>query len=88
MIKLTAITPHLPDRLELAFSDGGHGLWNAGSLLAGDTVLTRPLTDPAYFARAFVEAGALAWPNGLELLPWSLQAELREAGLLVEAKAA
>lgn len=88
MIKLIAIEPSGTNRLALTFSDGSHGLWSAADLIAADTVLTRPLADPATFARAFIEAGALAWPNGLELSAWGLQAELREAGLLVEAKAA
>jgi hypothetical protein len=88
MIKLIAITPRGPAQLELTFSDGSHGLWSAADIIARDTVLTRPLADPAYFARAFIEAGALAWPNGLELSAWGLQDELREAGLLVKAAAA
>lgn len=88
MIKLIAIVPRGTGTLELTFSDGSHGLWSAADVLACDTVLTRPLADPAYFARAFIEAGALAWPNGLELAPWTLQDELRAAGLLHVAKAA
>jgi hypothetical protein len=88
MIKLVAIAPRGSERLELTFSDGSHGVWSATDILASDTVLTRPLADPAYFARVFIEAGALAWPNGLELAPWALQEELREAGSLEKAKAA
>jgi hypothetical protein len=88
MIKLVAIKPHKDARLELTFSDGSHGMWSAAEIIARDTILTRPLADPAYFARAFIEAGALAWPNGLELAPWTLQQELRDAGQLVAAKAA
>lgn len=88
MIKLVAIAPHGRDRLDLTFSDGSHGVWSAAGLVEHDTVLTRPLADPAYFARVFIEAGALAWPNGLELAPWTLQEELREAGLLEKAEAA
>lgn len=87
MIKLTAIRPQDGDRLELVFSDGSHGIWSAADLIARDTVLTRPLTEVEYFARAFIEAGALAWPNGLELAPWSLQDELRVGDLLVEKAA-
>lgn len=66
MIELTHIEPAGERALELTFSDGSHGRWVADSVIARDTVLTRPLSDPAYFARAFIEAGALAWPNGLE----------------------
>jgi hypothetical protein len=88
MIKLIALEPLDKASLALTFSDGSHGVWSAAELLAHDTVLTRSLRDPAYFARAFIEAGALAWPNGLELAPWTLQNDLREARLLKRAKAA
>ena len=88
MIKLTAIVPRADATVELTFSDGSHGLWSAADIIARRTVLTEPLSDPAYFARAFIEAGALAWPNGLEFAPWTLQAALRDAGLLMAAKAA
>jgi hypothetical protein len=88
MIKLIAIAPAGEHTLDLTFSDGSHGLWSAAALIARDTFLTRPLADSAYFARAFIEAGALAWPNGFELSPWGLQRELREAGLLRLAQAA
>jgi hypothetical protein len=88
MIKLVAIAPHGPAELALTFSDGSSGVWSAAPLIARSTVLTEPLRDPAYFTRAFIEAGALAWPNGLELSPWSLQDELREAKALHSARAA
>ncbi len=88
MITLTAVDPASDDRLALTFSDGSPGLWSAAELLTRQTVLTTPLADPAYFARAFIEAGALAWPNGLELSAWTLQAELRAAGLLQQSRAA
>lgn len=88
MIKLTNIAVNGPAALELTFSDGSHARWSAADLIERATPLTRPLADPAYFARAFIEAGALAWPNGLELAPWTLHDELGEAGLLMKAKAA
>ena len=69
MITLTHIAPNGPATLELTFSDGSHARWSAADLIARDTPLTQPLADPAYFARAFIEAGALGWPNGLELAP-------------------
>lgn len=53
----------------------------------GTTVLTRPLADPSYFARAFVDAGALAWPNGLESSAHSLHATLAAAGKLAREAA-
>ena len=88
MIKLIAMTVNDGGQLTLTFSDGSHGMWSADSLIERDTELTRPLADRAYFARAFIEAGALAWPNGLELSAWTLHDELRIAGMLIAAKAA
>lgn len=80
MIKLVSIRPAGEASLDLAFSDGSSGRWSAESLIARDAELTRPLADPAYFVRAFIEAGALAWPNGLELSAHSLHRRLDEAG--------
>lgn len=82
MIKLVKIDIAGPDCLTLTFSDGSIARWSAQDIIARDTELTRPLADPTYFARAFIESGALAWPNGLELVPWSLHQQLDEAGLL------
>lgn len=87
MIELTHIEVTGERALELTFSDGSHGRWTADSVIARDTVLTRPLGDPAYFARAFIEAGALAWPNGLEFSAHGLRGKLAEAGALIRRAA-
>ena len=87
MIKLVSIRPAGEAMLDLAFSDGSGGRWSAAALLERDTELTRPLADPAYFARVFIEAGALAWPNGLELSAQGLHRRLDEAGALKRAAA-
>jgi len=83
MIKLVHIAPAGDAALALTFSDGTRGHWSAADLIARDTVLTEPLADPAYFARAFIEAGALAWPNGLELSAPNLQRRLSAQGRLI-----
>ena len=82
MIKLISIAPAGPATLDLAFSDGSSARWSADALIARQTSLTRALEDPAYFARAFIEAGALAWPNGLELSATTLHRKLDEGGAL------
>lgn len=82
MIELVSIRPAAATTLELEFSDGSGGRWSAKALIDRDTVLTRPLADPEYFARAFIEAGALAWPNGLELSAHALHRRLGESGAL------
>ena len=68
--------------LHLRFNDHTEGVFDLNPLIARDTVLTAPLRDPACFGRVYLELGALAWPNGLELSPASAHAELAEAGRL------
>lgn len=87
MIELVQIAVAGDTSLDLTFSDGASACWSADALIQRDTVLTRPLTDPAYFARAFIEAGALAWPNGLELSPMALHRRLDDAGSLMRKAA-
>lgn len=87
MIKLVQIKPDGDAALSLAFSDGSTGHWSAALLIARDTIMTRPLADPSYFARAFIEAGALAWPNGFELSADSLHRRLSDAGALIRTAA-
>ncbi len=87
MIKLLAVSPAGEAELNLSFSDGATGRWSAQDLLKRGTVLTKPLEDPAYFGRAFIEGGALAWPNGLELSAASLHRRLGEAGQLTRRAA-
>lgn len=87
MIKLINISITGPAALWLAFSDGSSAHWSAAELIARDTIMTRPLADPTYFARAFIEAGALAWPNGFELSAASLHRRLAESGALIRPAA-
>ena len=87
MIKLVQIKPDGNATLWLAFSDGATAHWSAADYIARDTVMTRPLADPAYFARAFIEAGALAWPNGLELSADALHRRLDASGVLLRPAA-
>jgi hypothetical protein len=87
MIELVQIRVAEDRALDLTFSDGSIGRWSADAVIQRDTILTRPLADPAYFRRAFLEAGALAWPNGLEFSAHSLHEKLDEGGSLVRKAA-
>ncbi len=68
MLKLLQAHP-LPDFcLELTFSNHSVRHFDAAPYLAARSgPLLEPLRQPAYFARCFIDAGALCWPNGLEL---------------------
>lgn len=87
MIKIIALAVVDDAALDLGFSDGTVARWQADEILARDTVMTRPLTGPDYFRRAFIEGGALAWPNGLEFSPEALYRKLDAAGSLVRKAA-
>ena len=52
------------------------------SAVGRDGIMVAPLKDPAYFARAYVEAGAPTWPNGLDICPTSLRADMEAAGTI------
>ena len=80
MIKLTAVESKGATRLLLRFSDGSSGVFDFAPFIEANTEMTAPLSDPAFFARHFIEAGALAWPNGFDLSAGSLHRRLEEAG--------
>ena len=78
-----------PNRwLRVRFNDHFDGVFDLNPLIDRNTVLTTPLRDPEFFGRVYLELGALAWPNGLELSPDSVHAELSAAGRLVRNRAA
>ena len=56
--------------LEIDFSDHTHGVFDVNAYLARRSgPLLEKLREPAYFKRFFIDAGALCWPNGLEISP-------------------
>ena len=75
-------------RLEIEFSNGTVGMRDFSQLLQWTGPMVEPLKDDTYFARVFVEDGALTWPNGYDWDPIALHDEMKEAGLLRQAHAA
>ena len=82
MIKLISAKSNGGYLLELRFSDGAAGVYDFGPMVETDTAMTAPLRDPDFFARHFIELGALAWPNGLDFSAGSLYRRLQAAGKL------
>ena len=69
MIKVIK-THYLGDfQIALSFSDGREGTFDGRTLLERSGSLLEPLRSEIYFQRLFIDAGALCWPNGLELSP-------------------
>jgi hypothetical protein len=63
MIKLAHVEPASDFQLRLRFSDGRRGVFEGRTLLQRAGPLLEALRDPTYFGRAFIDAGALCWPN-------------------------
>jgi hypothetical protein len=82
MIDVVSVKPMGGFRLRIAFSDGSVGVHDFSSTAARNGEMVRPLKDPAFFARVFVELGALTWPNGFDLDPIALHDRMAAAGEL------
>lgn len=88
MIDVTGVRPLGRYKLEIEFSDGTVGVRDFAFVRNKTGPMVEPLKDPAYFARVFIEDGALTWPNGYDWDPIALHDEMKEAGLLHRADAA
>jgi len=69
-------------RLRVRFTDGSEGLHDFSRLVKEPGPMLEPLRDEAYFARVFLEFGALTWPNGFDIAPEWLRREMEKAGEL------
>lgn len=88
MIDVIGVRPAGDHKLEIEFSDGTIGVRDFVFVAGKSGPMIEPLKDPAYFARVFIEDGALTWPNGYDWDPIALHAEMKNAGLLRQVHAA
>jgi hypothetical protein len=77
MIKLTSAHCLENFQVALVFSDGREGVFDGHTLLSRTGSLLVALRNESYFQRLFIDAGALCWPNGLELSPARLYESCR-----------
>ena len=75
-------------RLQIAFSDGTVGTRDFSDIKARTGEMVAPLKDPNYFARVFIDDGALTWPNGYDWDPIALHDDMKKAGQLRRVDAA
>jgi hypothetical protein len=75
-------------RLQIAFSDDTVGTRDFSDIKSRTGEMVVPLKDPAYFARVFIDDGALTWPNGYDWYPIALHEDMKKAGLLRRVDAA
>lgn len=71
--------------VDLEYSDGFRGTVDLKFLFEhpADKPMVLELVRGNLFGRCFVEAGALAWPNGYELCPDAIRQWVTEAGTKV-----
>jgi hypothetical protein len=82
MIDVVSVKPMGGYKLRIGFSDGFVGVHDFSSTAASDGEMVRPLKDPKFFSRVFVELGALSWPNGYDLDSIALHDRMAAAGEL------
>ena len=75
-------------RFWVEFSDGMAGEWDYARVKQRPGPMAAPLKDEAYIARAFLDDGAPTWPNGWDVSPEALYADLKAAGALKRSVAA
>jgi hypothetical protein len=69
-------------QLAVTFNDGLHGLVDLSALVQGAQAgVFAALSDPAYFAQAYLDCGAITWPNGADLAPHAMYKEIRRNGV-------
>ncbi|HSZ75693.1 MAG TPA: DUF2442 domain-containing protein [Rhizomicrobium sp.] len=82
LIKVVKVEPLGGYRLRIRFSDGSVGERDFADIIAKGGPMLEPLRYVKYFMRVFTEFGAPTWPNGYDLAPNALYAEMSDAGLL------
>jgi hypothetical protein len=77
VIETRVLAPHV---LRVTFRDGYSGAHKFASLANEPGPITKPIANPDYFARVFLEHGALIWPNGYDMCPDWLRMEMERGG--------
>jgi hypothetical protein len=82
--RITDVEVLPPYRLRLTFTDGTTGIVDGEPWVRGDNPgVFAPLRDPAFFATVYVDrdAGTIAWPNDVDLVPDVLYEEAHRSDL-------
>ncbi|MBO6639993.1 MAG: DUF2442 domain-containing protein [Roseitalea sp.] len=85
LVKILSIDPVGDYRLQVCFSNGREGICDLSDMVGQDGPMLKPLADPEFFARAFVQTGTIAWPNGFDVDAIALHDEMLKAGQLEPA---
>lgn len=75
LVDVTSVEVIGDHRLRLSFEDGTVG--DVGFEDHEWRGVLKPLRDPEFFAKVFIDFGTLAWPGELDIAPEPLYAEAR-----------
>ena len=79
--RLRAISALPQWRLAVTFNDGLSGIVDVSALVNGpDAGVFEALRDTAFFESAYLDCGAIIWPNGADLAPDAMHKEIRRCG--------
>jgi len=69
-------------RLKVRFFDGLSGMFDMSTRVhSSDAGVFAQLADPAVFAQAFIEHGAVTWPGEIDLAPDAMHDAIRRSGV-------
>lgn len=68
-------------RLSVTFNDGLVGTVDVSELINSPVPgIFAALRDPEYFAQAYLDYGAVTWPNGADIAPEFMYEAIRQTG--------
>jgi hypothetical protein len=69
-------------QLAVTFNDGLTGIVDVSVLVQRrDAGVFEALREPAFFAQACLDCGAVTWPNGADIAPDAMYKEIRRSGV-------
>jgi hypothetical protein len=78
IVDVKILAPHV---LRVTYRDGFSAVHDFAYLKKQQNNAAAPLSDPDYFARVFLDYGALTWPNGYDMCPDWLRMEIERDGV-------
>ena len=80
LVKVLKVEPLGGYRLRVHFTNGEVGEADPSEMIADGGPMVEPLKDEAFFARAFVQNGVPAWPNGFDIDAIALHRDMMDVG--------
>ncbi|WP_202961148.1 DUF2442 domain-containing protein [Candidatus Symbiobacter mobilis] len=69
-------------KLAVTFNDGLSGMVDMCTLVHQDNAgVFKPLRDVAFFESAYLEYGAVTWPNGADISPLAMYKAIKRDGI-------